>query len=235
VLDPDRDRDGILNDVDKCPDDPEDKDGFQDEDGCPDLDNDNDGIPDTTDKCPNDPEDKDGFQDEDGCPDLDNDGDGIPDAADKCPNQPEVKNGFQDEDGCPDEIPDTVKQFVGVIQGVNFKVGSADLLPGSSKVLDRAVAVLKQFPDLKLEIQGHTDDQPLGPRAKFKDNDELSQARADAVSSYLNAMGIATTRLVAHGLGSNHPIEDPQGLTGAKLSGARTKNRRVEFQLIVGP
>jgi len=98
----DRDGDGIPDDADNCPDDPEDKDGFQDEDGCPDLDNDGDGIPDAQDKCPNDPEDKDGFQDADGCPDPDNDNDGIPDTQDKCPNDPEDKDGFQDEDGCPD-------------------------------------------------------------------------------------------------------------------------------------
>ena len=98
----DRDGDGIPDSVDQCPDEPEDKDGFQDEDGCPDLDNDGDGIPDAQDKCPNEPEDKDGFQDADGCPDLDNDGDGIPDAQDKCPNEPEDKDGFEDADGCPD-------------------------------------------------------------------------------------------------------------------------------------
>ena len=88
---------------DKCPDEPEDNDGFQDDDGCPDPDNDGDGIPDTIDKCPNEPEDKDGFQDDDGCPDPDNDGDGIPDEHDKCPNEPETFNGFEDDDGCPDE------------------------------------------------------------------------------------------------------------------------------------
>jgi outer membrane protein OmpA-like peptidoglycan-associated protein len=98
----DRDGDGIPDGVDACPDDPEDKDGFQDEDGCPDPDNDGDGIPDALDKCPNEPEDKDGFQDADGCPDPDNDGDGIPDTIDKCPNDPEDKDGFEDEDGCPD-------------------------------------------------------------------------------------------------------------------------------------
>jgi OOP family OmpA-OmpF porin len=65
----DRDGDGIPDDVDKCPDEPEDKDGFQDADGCPDPDNDNDGIPDVADKCPNDAETKNGYQDEDGCPD----------------------------------------------------------------------------------------------------------------------------------------------------------------------
>ncbi|MGE5185794.1 MAG: hypothetical protein ACM31C_27225, partial [Acidobacteriota bacterium] len=98
----DRDGDGIPDGMDACPDDPEDKDGFQDEDGCPDVDNDGDGIPDSQDKCPNDPEDKDGFQDQDGCPDPDNDNDGIPDSQDKCPNDPEDKDGFQDDDGCPD-------------------------------------------------------------------------------------------------------------------------------------
>ncbi|MBX3156718.1 MAG: OmpA family protein [Deltaproteobacteria bacterium] len=101
----DRDGDGIKDNVDKCPDDPEDKDGFQDEDGCPDPDNDHDGIPDRLDKCPNVPEDKDGFQDEDGCPEgdkNDRDGDGILDNVDKCPDDPEDFDGFEDEDGCPD-------------------------------------------------------------------------------------------------------------------------------------
>lgn len=100
----DSDKDGIPDDLDKCPNEPEDKDGFEDSDGCPDLDNDGDGIPDDQDKCPNEAEDKDGFQDGDGCPDPDNDGDGIPDVKDKCPDKPETKNGFQDEDGCPDVL-----------------------------------------------------------------------------------------------------------------------------------
>jgi OOP family OmpA-OmpF porin len=101
----DRDGDGIKDDVDKCPDDPEDFDGFEDEDGCPDPDNDRDGIPDVDDKCPDIPEDKDGIEDEDGCPEgdkNDRDGDGIPDNLDKCPDDPEDFDGFQDEDGCPD-------------------------------------------------------------------------------------------------------------------------------------
>jgi outer membrane protein OmpA-like peptidoglycan-associated protein len=102
----DRDGDGIPDSADACPDDPEDKDGYEDEDGCPDLDNDGDGIPDAKDQCPNEPEDKDGFQDEDGCPDRDNDNDGIPDAQDKCPNDPEDKDGFEDDDGCPDQDND---------------------------------------------------------------------------------------------------------------------------------
>jgi OmpA-OmpF porin, OOP family len=101
----DRDGDGLKDDVDKCPDDPEDFDRFEDEDGCPEPDNDRDGILDEDDKCPNIPEDKDGFQDEDGCPEgdkNDRDGDGILDNVDKCPDDPEDFDQFQDEDGCPD-------------------------------------------------------------------------------------------------------------------------------------
>jgi outer membrane protein OmpA-like peptidoglycan-associated protein len=101
----DRDGDGIKDDLDKCPDDPEDRDGFEDEDGCPDPDNDRDGIVDEDDKCPNVPEDLDGFQDQDGCPEgdkNDRDGDGILDNVDKCPDDPEDFDNFQDEDGCPD-------------------------------------------------------------------------------------------------------------------------------------
>lgn len=101
----DRDGDGILDDVDDCPEVPEDFDGFQDDDGCPDPDNDGDGIPDQRDRCPNVPEDFDGDRDGDGCPEVsfrDRDGDGILDPYDKCPDVPEDRDGFEDEDGCPD-------------------------------------------------------------------------------------------------------------------------------------
>ena len=100
----DRDGDGIADDIDNCPDEPEDKDGFEDADGCPDLDNDNDGIPDLYDQCPDEPEDRNGFEDDDGCPDArrDRDKDGIIDSEDRCPDQAEDRDGHLDEDGCPD-------------------------------------------------------------------------------------------------------------------------------------
>ena len=130
-FDDDWDDDGILNNVDACPREAEDRDLFEDENGCPDPDNDEDGLLDGEDECPNDPEDKDGFVDEDGCPDPDNDKDGIPDVddacplkpgipeergcpskdrdgdglkddVDQCPDEPEDKDMFEDEDGCPD-------------------------------------------------------------------------------------------------------------------------------------
>ncbi len=123
----DRDDDGIPNKYDLCPNDPEDMDGFEDTDGCPDVDNDKDGICDPwvaekgqsekyaavckgSDKCPDVAEDRDGYQDEDGCPDPDNDKDGIPDLKDRCPNDPEDMDGFEDNDGCPD--PDNDKDGI---------------------------------------------------------------------------------------------------------------------------
>jgi len=118
----DRDGDGIKDDVDKCPDEPEDFDGFEDEDGCPDPDNDQDGILDIDDKCPNTPENYNGIEDNDGCPEKveeDRDGDGIPDSVDKCPDEPEDKDGFEDKDGCPDPdndgdgVPDKDDQCPG--------------------------------------------------------------------------------------------------------------------------
>ena len=117
--DHDMDHDGIKDDVDGCPEIPEDHDGFEDADGCPEIDNDDDGIPDSYDACPNvkgvesiDPK-------KNGCPGLavasvalqDRDHDGILDASDKCPDQPEDKDGFQDADGCPD--PDNDKDGIG--------------------------------------------------------------------------------------------------------------------------
>jgi OOP family OmpA-OmpF porin len=230
--DGDNDGDGVADASDKCANEPEDKDSFQDEDGCPEADNDGDGLPDGSDKCPNEAEDKDGFQDDDGCPDADNDGDGVADDTDKCPLEPETKNGFEDENGCPDEIPARLKRFTGKIDGINFAVASATLLATSNRTLDAAVAVLKEFPDLKLEIGGHTDDQQIRAGGKFADNKALSQARADSVKAYFVAKGIEEGRLTAVGYGETVPAVPYEGLKGAKLNAARAKNRRVEFTLL---
>jgi hypothetical protein len=99
----DRDGDHLEGVADRCPDEAEDMDGFDDGDGCPDRDNDGDGILDASDKCAGAAEDKDGFEDTDGCADPDNDNDGIADAQDRCPLAAEDKDGFQDEDGCIDD------------------------------------------------------------------------------------------------------------------------------------
>ncbi|WP_426754077.1 adventurous gliding motility protein AgmC [Myxococcus sp. Y35] len=142
----DTDGDGLVDLDDRCPTEPEDKDGFQDEDGCPDPDNDADGIVDTADACPNEPETANGFEDTDGCPDtapppppVDTDGDGLMDPDDRCPNEPEDKDGFQDEDGCPDPdndrdgIPDTVDQCPNEPETING-VKDEDGCPDKGKV-----------------------------------------------------------------------------------------------------
>lgn len=96
--DADYDGDGIKGDNDKCVDEAEDIDNFEDTDGCPEKDNDKDGIDDEKDQCRDQAEDKDGVADEDGCPEGDSDGDGVIDEKDKCPT---VK-GSAENNGCPD-------------------------------------------------------------------------------------------------------------------------------------
>lgn len=144
----DRDGDGYKDDVDKCPDNPEDFDDFEDEEGCPDPDNDRDGILDVADECPLVPEDHDGDADEDGCPEGiigDRDGDGILDNVDKCPDDPEDRDGFQDEDGCPD--PDNDKDGIPDVRdlcpndpedkdGFQDEDGCPDLDNDNDRILD---------------------------------------------------------------------------------------------------
>lgn len=93
----DADDDYIADKDDLCPDQPEDKDGYNDQDGCPDPDNDNDGVLDVVDACPDVAEDSDGFEDGDGCPDPDNDGDAVLDVDDRCPDEA----GPKENQGCP--------------------------------------------------------------------------------------------------------------------------------------
>jgi OmpA-OmpF porin, OOP family len=113
----DQDGDGIPDDIDKCPTIPEDFDGFEDHDGCPEPDNDGDKIPDAIDKCPNEPETINGFQDADGCPDEipDRDHDGIPDDVDKCPDAggPDIiRSPSSPYYGCPDRDHDGVPDYL---------------------------------------------------------------------------------------------------------------------------
>ena len=216
----DTDGDGIIDKLDKCPKEPEDFDGFQDGDGCPDPDNDGDGIPDLVDKCPNEAEDLDGFQDGDGCPDPDNDGDGILDVDDKCPNEPETFNGYQDEDGCPDKKPE-VQVEAGksiVLEGVNFDSGRATLKGESEEPLGKVLRMMLENPEVVVEIQGHTDNQG---RAAM--NRDLSQRRADTVKAWLVERGVAPERMTTKGFGPDKPVADnatPEG---------RAQNRRIEF------
>jgi outer membrane protein OmpA-like peptidoglycan-associated protein len=219
--DPDNDGDGIKDRKDRCPDEAEDKDGFEDDDGCPDPDNDRDGVKDRKDHCPDDPEDKDGFEDTDGCPDPDNDQDGIKDVRDDCPDDPETMNGFDDRDGCPDDVPVEIKRFTGVIEGITFETGKTTIRPGSAPTLYAALDVLEKYPELAIEIQGHTDDV-----GNDEANLRLSQGRAEAVMAWFVAAGISPERLRAVGYGETRPIAENSTDAG------RAQNRRVEFHPI---
>jgi len=221
----DRDHDGIPDNVDKCPDEPEDKDNFEDEDGCPDLDNDQDGIPDTSDKCPNDPEDIDNFQDEDGCPDPDNDGDGILDKEDKCPNEPGPPDSPQGK-GCPRKYSlvkiNRDKKRIEIKQKVHFQTARYRILPKSYGLLNQVAQVLKDYPKMKISIEGHTDS-----RGSDRYNQQLSENRAGAVREYLEDKGgIDPGRLSSVGHGEAKPIASNRTARG------RASNRRVEFKIV---
>lgn len=210
----DRDRDGVPDDVDKCPEQGEDFDGYQDTDGCPDMDNDGDGIPDGRDQCPGQAEDLDGFEDSDGCPDLDNDKDGVLDKDDKCPNSAETFNGFEDTDGCPDDAPIWFpKAFV------NFRFGTAEISGADPiPVLEEVANIMKAHPDVTVEIQGHTDN--VGADAA---NQSLSERRADAIRQYLARRGVPVERMQVRGFGESRPIDTNDTELG------RARNRRTEF------
>ena len=208
----DADQDGIIDDQDVCPDLQEDYDSYEDFDGCPDLDNDGDGIEDLDDGCPDEAEDLDGFEDQDGCPDPDNDGDGIADADDRCPDEPEVMNGFEDQDGCPDEAA----SFPAA--RIPFASGSASLPGGSFPVLEAVEAALRQSPQLRILIEGHTDS--VGDEGA---NLRLSTRRAEAVKAHLVGRGIDPERLEVRGFGETRPIASNETAEG------RAENRRIAF------
>ena len=238
----------------------EDKDGFEDTDGCAELDNDQDGIADKDDvcplkkgvaefsgcvdsdgdklvdekdKCPNEAEDFDKFEDSDGCPELDNDKDGIADAQDLCPNEPENKNGERDDDGCPDDIKAVLSGGkVVILDKIFFDTGKTTLKVVSNPVLDGVIKVLKENPLVKkIRVEGNTDD--VGDEKK---NLTLSEGRAKAVVDYIVKGGVEASRLESKGNGEGVPLAPIAGIDPKKqkkeLEAAREKNRRVEFFVV---
>ena len=202
---PDMDKDGIPNIDDACVADK----GPKELEGCPDTDG--DGIADRKDLCPKEA----GLAKYQGCPDTD--GDGIPDPDDKCPKVA----GVPEESGCPKKPSvEIVKKFSGAIRGIMFDTGKATIRPSSFALLDEAISVLKEFPNLTLIIEGHTDS--VGSDTK---NLTLSQDRADAVRLYMIQRGIDAGRLTAIGYGETKPTASNKTKTG------RAENRRIEFRI----
>ncbi len=158
----DMDGDGVLDRDDGCLNLAEDRDGFEDTDGCPEPDNDGDRIPDERDRCRDAAETVDGFKDEDGCPDLDDDDDNIPDDSDACRNEAEDKDGFEDADGCPD--PDNDKDGIPDVtdscpNGAEDKDGFRDTdgCPEPDNDLDSVLDGDDLCPNAKEDVDGFDD------------------------------------------------------------------------------
>jgi len=205
---PDTDKDGINDEEDKCPTVP----GVARYQGCPIPDTDKDGINDEEDKCPT----VSGVARYQGCPVPDTDGDGVNDEEDKCPKLA----GPKENQGCP-VINDEVKKIVTyAANNIYFVTGSYKLLSKSNKGLDEVVAIMKKNPDMKLAIDGHTDD--VGSNEM---NQRLSDNRAGTVKAYFVSQGVEESRLTAVGHGETMPVVDN------KTAANRQKNRRVEMKL----
>ena len=171
--------------------------------GCP-LDTDGDGVYDYLDKCPNTPK---GVKVNDaGCP-LDTDGDGVYDYLDKCPDTP--KGAKVNKVGC------------WIIKNLTFDTNKWNIKPKFFKDLNNVVEVLKKNPDIRVEIQGHTDN--IGS-AKY--NQILSTKRAKVVMEYLVKKGIDASRLTYAGYGFSKPV------ASNKTPEGRAQNRRVELHII---
>jgi OOP family OmpA-OmpF porin len=225
----DADGDGVPDMADRCPGTP--KEAKVDTEGCPTEDADGDGVWNGDDRCPGTPR---GVKvDPAGCP-MDGDGDGVWDGEDQCPGSP--RGSKVDSTGCPvaesarsgsppapspaavasPVLPEARKALV--LEGVTFAGGSASLTPESQAILDRVAASLRENPDVRIEIGGHTDSAGESGR-----NRQLSLARAESVRGYLVSRGVPPGQLTVKGYGSSRPIADNGTEAGRAL------NRRVEL------
>ena len=205
---PDRDGDGIADIDDKCPDVP----GLAKYQGCPIPDTDGDGINDEIDKCPNVP----GVARYQGCPIPDTDGDGVNDEEDKCPNEAGPASNF----GCPVIDVIVVERVNKAAKNIFFATGSSKLLAKSFKSLKDVAEVMKEHPNYKIDVDGHTDNVGADEM-----NQKLSEDRASSVKQYLIGNGVDESRITSTGYGETKPVVDN------KTAANRALNRRVEMRL----
>ncbi len=203
---PDRDGDGIADIDDKCPDVA----GIAKYDGCPIPDTDGDGVNDEEDKCPT----VAGLARYQGCPIPDTDGDGVNDEEDKCPTRP----GPVENKGCPVIAKEVIEKINFAAKNVFYSTGSFKLLPKSFKSLDEVARLMKEDTSLMLDIDGHTDSQ-----GSDESNQVLSENRAKSVKDYLIKKGVDESKLKSTGFGETKPIADN------KTAAGRAKNRRTEM------
>jgi outer membrane protein OmpA-like peptidoglycan-associated protein len=202
---PDRDGDGVPDDQDACPDRPEDIDGFEDSDGCPDIDNDLDGVLDIADRCPNVPETYNGYEDEDGCPDT------VPPDVDALRGTIEGLIYAEGETFVRDSAMQSLRKIARTMQAhATIRV----VLIGHTD--DREA---KQF------AAGDADPPPDLDALSA----DLARARAEAAKNALVSSGIAATRILVEGKGAEEPVADNTKPRG------RLANRRVEIKLYVPP
>ncbi len=215
----DADGDGVYDGLDQCADSP--KGATVDAKGCP-SDSDGDGVMDGLDQCPGTP--KGATVDAKGCT-TDSDGDGVADGLDRCPD---TAAGLKvDSSGCPIEVTERETELLDTgmirLQNVNFETGKAELLPESFAALDEVGTILLKWPQLNVEIGGHTD-----ARGSVVSNQVLSENRAEAVKAYLTSKftALSAAQLTAKGYGEGRPLV--KNTTALNLA----KNRRVEFKVL---
>ncbi|MET0813599.1 MAG: OmpA family protein, partial [Pseudoxanthomonas sp.] len=149
------------------------------------------------------------------CADLDDDGDGVNNCNDKCPGSQAGQT--IGPDGCPVAVAIDLK-------GVNFDFDKSTLRPDAVAILSEATEILKRYPDLRVEVAGHTDQC-----GKDAYNQSLSERRAKAVYEYLTTNGVDAGRLTGpNGYGESRPLEDlGQAFPACKSE----KNRRTELNV----
>jgi len=176
------------------------------------ADSDLDKVIDTMDKCPGTPA---GVTvDGDGCP-VDTDKDGVPDYLDKCPTTP--LGTAVDAKGCAIEAAALFCDKPAVI-AISFDTNKTDIKAKYYEELDKLGNFLKEYPDSKGTIEGHTDSD-----GSKQLNQKLSQARAESVRSYIiKKFGVADSRISAKGYGSEKPV------ASNKTAAGKAKNRRIE-------
>jgi outer membrane protein OmpA-like peptidoglycan-associated protein len=216
----DSDGDGVLDRDDLCPRTPSEPAPDPRRPGCPDRDDDADGIANRLDACPNEKPLPEADPARHGCPRRDRDRDDIADPVDACPDQRGVPGTDPKRHGCPPLVA-VEQDRLRTLLPVFFATGEDRILPESEPVLRDIAEALRKHPQIRLSIEGHTDD--TGNDAQ---NLELSKRRAESVRQALIGLGIDAARLEAHGFGRTRPL-----VPGASPE-AREKNRRVELRVV---